>query len=233
MLKLVISFGIFTACFIEIFSVQRTEFFNFYPEMTNLVPGHLFVFEREQMSLVRCVTFCLLSQDCAAVFRKSASSVCQGFGNPFLFESRNEISNGTWHVKSVSDSCSIGGYIWNPIIRICYKYHSIRTSIFVAKSTCLSEKAHLLLLTSERIHNFAVNVMETQSSGSLYVQGSRDSISSSVYQDDHGRQMSNLAWSEGEPSMDGTYLRLNTEYHRLEATPGSTGRRFICQRGQL
>ena len=100
MLKLVISFGIFTACFIEIFSVQRTEFFNFYPEMTNLVPGHLFVFEREQMSLVRCVTFCLLSQDCAAVFRKSASSVCQGFGNPFLFESRNEISNGTWHVKS-------------------------------------------------------------------------------------------------------------------------------------
>lgn len=45
--------------------------------------------------------------------------------------------------------------------------------------------------------------------------------------------MKDLKWSSGEPSYDGKHIRLNTEVYRLEATPGTTGRSFICQRGQL
>lgn len=45
--------------------------------------------------------------------------------------------------------------------------------------------------------------------------------------------MKDLKWSSGEPSYDGKYIRINTDAYRLEATPGTTDRGFICQRGQL
>lgn len=80
---------------------------------------------------------------------------------------------------------------------------------------------------------YYLSFSETYSTGSLYVQGSRETIYISDYFDDQGREMKDLKWSSGEPSYDGKHIRLNTEVYRLEATPGTTGRSFICQRGQL
>ncbi|XP_052676219.1 uncharacterized protein LOC128157664 isoform X3 [Crassostrea angulata] len=101
-------------------------------------------------------------------------------------------------------------------------------TISEARSTCRDEFARLLLLTSDRVYDFAVWFIKTYSTGSLYVQGSRETIFISEYFDNQGREMKDLKWSS-----DGKYIRLNTDAYRLEATPGTTDRGFICQRGQL
>lgn len=128
----------------------------------------------------------------------------------------------------VAETCSLKGYTWDPTYRICYKYHSTGMTISEARSTCRDEFARLLLLTSDRVYDFAVWFIKTYSTGSLYVQGSRETIFISEYFDNQGREMKDLKWSS-----DGKYIRLNTDAYRLEATPGTTDRGFICQRGQL
>lgn len=62
---------------------------------------------------------------------------------------------------------------------------------------------------------------------------SREIIYISEYFDDQGRKIKDLKWSFGEPTDDVKYIRLNTDVYRLEATPGTTDRGFICQRGKL
>lgn len=52
----------------------------------------------------------------------------------------------------------------------------------------------------------------------------RESSYVSDYFEDQGREMKDLKWTNGEPTDDGKYIRLNTDVYRLEVTPGTLDR---------
>ncbi|XP_062609745.1 uncharacterized protein LOC134271554 [Saccostrea cucullata] len=202
------------------------------PILTGKITTDQAIFYETNSSAVRCVHKCISTFGCVSVFL-TADYVCQG--HPIVYEiaSPSLISKtgSRYYISKISKavSCNDLGYIWESSISICYKLHSIERLHSDAFSQCLSDhpNSRLLLISSDSIYNFAANIIDSHSTGPIYLQGTRSSGSNFV--DDDGQTITYFRWHPGEPSSSGDYLRTDTDTKLQETSSGTSPYQFICR----
>ncbi|XP_061169485.1 uncharacterized protein LOC133178809 [Saccostrea echinata] len=112
---------------------------------------------------------------------------------------------------------------------ICFKLHSSARIHSDATSQCLSDhpNSRLLLINSDSIYSFAVNIIDSYNTGAIYLQGTRSSGSNFV--DDDGQTITYFRWVPGEPDSSGNYLRTDTGTKLQETSSGTYPYKFICR----
>ncbi|XP_052677255.1 uncharacterized protein LOC128158428 [Crassostrea angulata] len=209
------------------------EVFN-YKVVSNLrdkIPTDLAVFNMRNTSPVRCVQRCALNKNCLSVSLTS-NSICQGYSKVYGINSSSLITHtGTrlyaWRITEES-SCNVFGYTWNASLSVCYKIHTGSNVYQTAVSQCSSEhpRSRLLLVDSESIYNFLLDLIETHNLGAVYLQGTR--TPGSAYVDDEGRPIPFFRWDVGEPEPTGDYLRTDDVSRLQEVSTGVNAYNYIC-----
>ncbi|XP_052099009.1 uncharacterized protein LOC127733732 [Mytilus californianus] len=119
------------------------------------------------------------------------------------------------------------GYTYDANINICYKAVATLRFYTYAKAECVSDAAHLLLIESPEVYQWAMDQMDSNGIPRIYFQGERVDVFS-PFLDDAGNALTYFNWSPGEPDI-GNYLRTDGTTRLMEASSGNTEYSYICQ----
>ncbi|XP_076101082.1 uncharacterized protein LOC143070847 [Mytilus galloprovincialis] len=139
------------------------------------------------------------------------------------------LTNYVTGISSTEALCNTAtGYTYDTSMNICYKTVVTLRYYTPAKEHCVSDSAHLLLIDSLDVYEWAMNQMDAYGIQRIYFQGERvDQYS--PFLDDEGNTLIYFKWNPGEPDVIGNYLRTDGTTRLMETSSGNSEYSYICQ----
>ncbi|XP_062579682.1 macrophage mannose receptor 1-like [Saccostrea cucullata] len=185
-----------------------------------------------------CGRECHASSTCSSFFFNGTHCVTleasKQFSESYTTESYFTKSYSVFHfdiVDKLQSECSSHGYVYDPLIPLCYKINAVALTKADAVTSCQQSNGHLLRINTYRKQLFVESLkLQTTSSVSKYrIDGKKQNNGIWTFSD--GREIVTFHWYPGEPQSYRSSIALTVTYKGLWDDVGETiPHGFICER---
>ncbi|XP_048777624.2 uncharacterized protein LOC125681521 isoform X1 [Ostrea edulis] len=204
------------------------------PSTSQHAPGA----SNEVEKVEKCGEICHFSPTCALFFFNGTH--CVTYSETMQFdgggaESLTYFTQATSVFHSdiagqMKSECTSNGYIYDPLVPLCYKVNTIALTKSAAETSCHQNNGHLLRINTYR-KQLLVESLNLQSTGSVSkyrIDGERQADSTWTFSD--GREIAIFYWYPGEPRRNFKSIALRTSYEgKWDDVLESNAHGFICE----
>ncbi|CAC5387271.1 unnamed protein product [Mytilus coruscus] len=165
---------------------------------TRIVPTNSSIRTLIAKTFLECASSCTSIAKCYSANHESVTGQCHLYSAHFPHK---ETSVGENMIKKTGLCNGTMGYNYEANLILSYKAFINRKNHSIAKATCKADGAHLLLISSVQVYNWAVNLMAANDMSHIYFQCERVN-KYSPFLDDEGIELIYFNWDEAHPATD-------------------------------
>ncbi|XP_062579670.1 uncharacterized protein LOC134241653 isoform X2 [Saccostrea cucullata] len=193
---------------------------------------------KEMVGIHVCGRECHASSTCSSFFFNGTHCVTfegsKQFSESDITESYFTKSDSVFHfdiVGKLQSECSSHGYVYDPLVPLCYKINAVALTKADAVTSCQQNNGHLLRINTYRkqILVESLNLQTTASVSKYRIDGEKQNNGSWTFSD--GREIATFYWYSGEPKESHESIGLRVTYKGLWDDISATWPHgFICER---
>ncbi|CAG2252719.1 unnamed protein product [Mytilus edulis] len=191
---------------------------------TRIVPTNSSIRTLITKHFLECASSCTSIANCYSANYQSVTGQCHMYSAHFPHK---ETSVGSKTIRKTKLCNGTMGYKYEANVNICYKAFTTAKNHTIAKSICKADGAHLLLINSEQVYDWAVDLMAANDMMRIYFQGEKNDNQPS-FVDDEGIELIYFNWTVEHPGTD-NFLRTQGETRLMETSTGTSCYEYICQ----